>query len=241
MRAISMQSEAALIAGACIIASVIFGIVPAHNNPRLAGGVVGGDPSAITVRTLPARTPPPGLEEGGATLIRSAAFTPPEQAPSTSVLPLRHGIQRARVRDTLREVVEKGQRDNVRLSSGPYQGQDPEPLVGDFDKSPRWGSGWIDLTSPTDFKKGDRLVLRIGGTATRVKIRLLPQGGRPDEEIGLIATLSVPASRIVEVPIAEVHNRVVQVSVHGKVPWGELLALDNGFATLESAAVLRAK
>jgi hypothetical protein len=47
-----------------------------------------------------------------------------------------------------------------------------EGLSGKTVSSSRLGSGWLDLDSPRNFKRGDTLRLRIGGKAKN-KVRLL--------------------------------------------------------------------
>src|SRR5688500_18752172 len=54
-----------------------------------------------------------------------------------------------------------------------------ERLQGRTGASIELSSGWLDLRSPLDFSKGDRLRITVGGTATNVVVRLLPRGGDP--------------------------------------------------------------
>jgi hypothetical protein len=115
-------------------------------------------------------------------------------------------------------------------------------LKGVVGASPRWLSGWIDLAAPTDFRVGDRLRLRIGGTAEKIVVRLLPADQFPDSPIGIIAgALRVPPSRIVEIVLTSPQHRVVQISVHGgQNPWGLYpLGDNNGPATVEAAEVVQ--
>ncbi len=113
-----------------------------------------------------------------------------------------------------------------------------EPLTGAVGASSRWGSGWIDLEKPTDFKQGDKLKLTIGGAAENIVVRLLSKGDSPDDPAGIEGSrVLVPPSRIVQVTLKEDHRRVVQISVHGGPnPWGKYpLGGDNGPATLLGA------
>jgi hypothetical protein len=129
-------------------------------------------------------------------------------------------------------------------SQKPPQANEAVPLVGKIGSSPEWGSGYIDLAVPTDFRRGDRLVLRTAGAATRVVVRLLSKGEPPDSSAGVIAVcVAVPPNRILEVPVPEPHVGVVQVSVHGfESPWGKYdCGRGNGRATLESAGVARTR
>lgn len=115
-------------------------------------------------------------------------------------------------------------------------------LTGEFGSSPRWGSGWLDLSTPTDFKSGDVLRLRIGGTALKVVVRLLPKGVAPESSSGILgASVDVPEDREVELEIDADRNNIVQISVHGgSNPWGKFsLGEDNGPASIEYAAVIR--
>ena len=112
------------------------------------------------------------------------------------------------------------------------------PLSGETGSSLRWGSGWIDLTTPTDFKKGDRLKLKIGGTAEKILVRLLPEGMDPGSTTGIVGDgIKVPESRIIEITLQQDHKRIGQISVHGGPnPWGKFpLGGGNGPATLLSA------
>ncbi|MGA2902749.1 MAG: hypothetical protein ABSD98_02885 [Candidatus Korobacteraceae bacterium] len=119
-----------------------------------------------------------------------------------------------------------------------------QALAGATGASSQWGSGWLDLGPPVDFTKGDRLKLLIGGTATKVVVRLLPKGASPDMSVGIVlGVIDVPRSRIVEITIPEERKQVVQISVHGGPnPWGRFpLGGGNGPATIESAERLKPK
>jgi len=115
-------------------------------------------------------------------------------------------------------------------------------LIGETGSSWHWGSGWLDLATPTDFMKGDRLRLKIGGTATKILVRLLPKGISPDLPQGIIGgVITVPESRIVEVSLDTDHKEIIQISVHGGPnPWGMYpLGGSNGPATLAAAELCR--
>ena len=120
--------------------------------------------------------------------------------------------------------------------------QDDLLLSGVAGSSNRWGSGWIDLDDTMDFKKGDRLRLTIGGTANKIKVRLLPRGRSPDSTAGILpGDVSVPQNRTVEVELDSDHLRISQISVHGGPnPWGAFpLGGGNGPAILEKAELIR--
>jgi hypothetical protein len=111
-------------------------------------------------------------------------------------------------------------------------------LTGATGSSSQWGSGWLDLAPPVDFAKGDRLKLLVGGSASKILVRLLPKGAFPDSSAGILGVaVDVPKSRIVELVLLENRNQVVQISVHGGPnPWGRFpLGGGNEPATLESA------
>jgi len=115
-------------------------------------------------------------------------------------------------------------------------------LSGKTDASSSWGSGWLDLDTPTDFGKGDVLRLSIGGTAQKVLVRLLPQGQPTGSSTGILReTISVPKNRVVEITISSDRKDIIQISVHGgSNPWGKFsLGWDNGSATIESADLIR--
>lgn len=94
-------------------------------------------------------------------------------------------------------------------------------LSGSTGASSQWGSGWMNLAPPVDFTKGDRLRLRIGGTAQRIVIRLLPRGSSPDTPVGVTGgPVDVPKTRVVEIMLTQDHKQIVQISVHGGPnPW----------------------
>lgn len=115
------------------------------------------------------------------------------------------------------------------------------PLMGEIGSSPRWGSGWIDLEAPTDFLKGDRIRIKVGGSATKVLVRLLSRGQSPDTSAGRIGgTITVPEDRIIEVTLKYDRKEIIQVSVHGNPnPWNIPLGGGNGPATIEEAEIIR--
>lgn len=114
-------------------------------------------------------------------------------------------------------------------------------LLGKTGSSLIWGSGWLDLTSPIDFKKGDCLKLIVGGSAAKVLVRLLPKGSEPESMHGVIAqVISLPNDRIIEIVLKKDFPQVVQISVHGgSNPWDNFpLGAGNGPATLKSGAII---
>ena len=115
-------------------------------------------------------------------------------------------------------------------------------LAGECGSSPRWGSGWLDLATITDFAAGDLLRLRIGGTANKILVRLLPEGKFPDSSVGILGDpVTVPENQIVEVVLNKDRKGVIQISVHGGPnPWGKFpLGGGNGPATIEAAELVR--
>lgn len=112
-----------------------------------------------------------------------------------------------------------------------------QELRGPVGKSSQWGSGWIDLRTITDFKKGDTLQIKVGGIAKRVLIRLLSKEYYPDSPSGIEGDArEVPANRVITVVLESDHTQVKQISVHGGPnPWGlSSLGEDNGPASLIS-------
>jgi hypothetical protein len=117
-----------------------------------------------------------------------------------------------------------------------------QSLSGNIGSSPQWGSGWLDLASPMNFAKGDRLKLTIGGTANKIIVRLLPAAADASASVGVVGgPITVPASRIVEIVLPEDRKQVIQISVHaGPNPWGEYpLGGGNGPATIKAAERLK--
>ena len=113
-----------------------------------------------------------------------------------------------------------------------------QKLQGTTGKSAQWGSGWLDLASPLSISKGQHLVLSIGGTATKIIVRLLPEGASADTTVGVIPEpVAVPKSRIVDIVVPDDRKQVIQISVHGGPnPWGQFpLGEGNGPATIQSA------
>ena len=117
-----------------------------------------------------------------------------------------------------------------------------QSISGKIYSSLEWGGyGWLDINTLTDFIRGDRLRLRIGGTAAKILVRLLPNGIPPTSQQGLIGgAITVPNSRIVEIPLETNYRGIIQISVHGgPKPWNIPLGPNNGPATLEAAELCR--
>ena len=91
----------------------------------------------------------------------------------------------------------------------------PKLLAGEIGSSSRWGSGWLDRATVTDFAAGDVLLLRIGGTASKVLVRLLPEGKFPDSSVGIVGGggVGVPGNRIVEVVLDNGYAPKIYVTV----------------------------
>ncbi len=113
--------------------------------------------------------------------------------------------------------------------------EDCQKVSGKPGASARWGSGWIDVPTTTEFRKGERLRISIGGAASNVLIRILRSGEAADDPTGIVGEFTVPANRNVEVVLGEDLKRVKQISVHGGPnPWGRFpLGGGNGPATLK--------
>jgi hypothetical protein len=100
-------------------------------------------------------------------------------------------------------------------------------VTGTIDQAsgPSWQSAYIDLDPPRDFKKGERLVIRVEGSAEWVKVRLLPQNGKAEQPTGVVGSkIKIPAGGKLELTLREDRPRVKQISVHaGKEAWGEVI------------------
>lgn len=117
-----------------------------------------------------------------------------------------------------------------------------QPIVGAAGASSQWGSGWMDLAPPMDFKKGDKLRMHLGGSAEVVLVRLLPRGAAPESDTGIVGgALTVPKSRVIDVSLPLDRKQIVQISVHGGPnPWGRFpLGGANGPATITSIELLK--
>lgn len=120
-----------------------------------------------------------------------------------------------------------------------------ERLEGRLGASPRWGSGWLDLSKPMSFQEGDQLKLTVGGTAKKILVRLLQKGQKPDLPVGIVGERNVITSdtgtRTVELKLDADYPNIVQISVHGgSNPWGMFpLGAQNGNAMLLKAEYAR--
>jgi hypothetical protein len=117
-------------------------------------------------------------------------------------------------------------------------------LPGKIGASATWKSGWIDLTNPTNFAKGDRLRMRVGGTALKVVVRLLQRGSDPDASGGVLPdvySIRPEQDRTIDVVVPDDTPQVVQISLHGGPnPFNEIpLGSGNGAATLLSVERVR--
>src|SRR5882672_11219933 len=119
--------------------------------------------------------------------------------------------------------------------------QTSEALHGSVGKDPMWNSGWIDFVQPASFFKGDQLRLSVGGTATKVVVRLLDDSRRADSPEGVVGVFTVGPDRIVRITLDVDYKGIQQISVHGGPnPWKLYdLGGGNGAATLSSAQVIR--
>ena len=120
-----------------------------------------------------------------------------------------------------------------------------EQLKGPIDQAsgPKWQSTYMDLNPPRDFKKGERLQIKLQGTAQWVRVRLLPQHAREDRPTGALeGKMRVPPGGVLEISLRTSHVGVKQISVHcGKEAWGESLGEKNGEAEIVRIDVLPPK
>ena len=148
------------------------------------------------------------------------------------ILPLQRNVQSLGAEmNEVREVLSAAPRDESSVTT----------LTGNIVTSGQWKAGWIDLGQPTNFNQGARLRLRIGGSANRVIVRLRPEGEPFGKAVGVLSSgIDVPATKIVEVTLAQAHQNVIQIAVHGgRNPFGRFpLGVDNGSARLESIELI---
>lgn len=112
-----------------------------------------------------------------------------------------------------------------------------EPLRGIVGNSVRWGVGWLDLESFTDFRTSDQLKIKVGGTAKKVLVRFLEKGVDPNSPEGIEGgPLQVPTNRVLIITLKANQYKVGQISIHGSPnPWGIFpLGEGNGPATVIS-------
>jgi hypothetical protein len=113
-------------------------------------------------------------------------------------------------------------------------------LSGTLGDSKAYYSGYLNLITPLTLKQDDTLVIRLGGTARRVKVRLLQNLADSDQPVGMLdSTFQVPASKIIVVPVQYSVTSVRQISVHGGPnPFGRYPLMEgNGPAIIHSICV----
>jgi hypothetical protein len=111
-----------------------------------------------------------------------------------------------------------------------------QTMAGTVGASAQYASGWIDFPQPVDFSRGERLRMVIGGSATKILVRMLAKGQSGDSSDGLVGgVIDVPKTRVVELNLGENRAQIVQISVHGGPnPWGKFPMPGNGPATLQA-------
>jgi hypothetical protein len=99
-----------------------------------------------------------------------------------------------------------------------------------------WASSWLDLSSPTNFKKGQVLRITLQGDAENVVVRLLPVTSAPTSSDGIVGSArKVPDDKVLIVKLESDHQNVKQISVHsGHSAWGIPLGGNNGVVTIVS-------
>lgn len=110
-----------------------------------------------------------------------------------------------------------------------------EPLKGTIGISEQSDSSWLNLEKAKDFKKGEWLRLKIGGTSKKIVVRFLSKKTDPNTPSGVDGdVIEIPKDRIIDIVLEENHKDVVQISVHGGTnPWGLFfLGPGNGSATI---------
>jgi|AVFP01.1.fsa_nt_gi hypothetical protein len=113
-----------------------------------------------------------------------------------------------------------------------------QALDGKYTSSSSYGSGWIDLRNPENFTPTSCLNLAIGGTASKVVIRLLRADDDPNAAVGFAGEIhSVPESRTLTITLERDFPNTTQISVHGNPrAWQYALGTKNGPATLKSVS-----
>jgi hypothetical protein len=117
---------------------------------------------------------------------------------------------------------------------------DPKPacsflqLIGTIDESPKWGSGWINI-SKSNFQKGDSLKLDVGGSAKKIIVRLLKDGDDPNTSSGAIGEFDIPKNRVLFIQLSHDYPDIIQISANGGPhPW-QWSFPGNGQATIRAA------
>jgi len=118
-----------------------------------------------------------------------------------------------------------------------------ERLIGRTGSLSDFGSGWLDLATPTTFHRGDKLRIEVGGTASRILVRLLPVGFSPDNpDLVVERNIAVPPKdRVITITLGADYRNISQISVHGnRVAFRQFLLGDgNGPATIVSVDHLK--
>ena len=114
---------------------------------------------------------------------------------------------------------------------------------GSYGASRAWGSGWLDLRQPIELESGKCLRIEIGGTASKVVVRLLRRDDDPSRASGIVGGIhNVPESRKIDVQLLSQFPNIKQISVHGNPnAWHFDLGGKNGPATLISATSISCK
>jgi hypothetical protein len=110
-----------------------------------------------------------------------------------------------------------------------------ETIQGETGTSPETDSGWLKLEKMSDFERGGKLLIHVGGTADKILIRMLRKGANPDYPKGMDGgPHEVPSDRLVEAVLERDHKDIVEISVYGGPrPFGFFpLGEDNGPATI---------
>jgi hypothetical protein len=99
-----------------------------------------------------------------------------------------------------------------------------------------WQSSWLDLKSPATFKKGEKLAIKVDGTAENVLVRLLPASAEPSSPVGVEGKArKVPGDRVLMVVLERDHPNIKQISVHGgPSAWSTSLGGNNGAVSIVS-------
>ncbi len=111
-----------------------------------------------------------------------------------------------------------------------------QPLGCEYGSSSQWGSGWCNLNPPRTFSSKMCLRLKIGGSASKVLIRLLNRNDDPGQLVGIVGGIQdVPESRQIVLELTRDFTDIKQISIHGNPKaWSYDLGPGNGPAKIES-------
>ena len=125
--------------------------------------------------------------------------------------------------------------------AAPLEGEIIKSIEGEVDSfgGNRWYSSYMNLTTPRNFMKGEKLKITLSGGAKWVYVRLLPEGANATTPIGIIdKRIHVPPKGVITVNLESTHPNVRQISVHsGRQAFGKGISIFNDRADIVSMDV----